>query len=53
LLAAGRTLGRAAGELHLSRRTTDRRLRSAWEKLGAWSTSEAIVEYFGLYERPR
>lgn len=44
-LAAGRTLGEAAAELNLSRRTADRRLASAREKLGASTTAEAIVEY--------
>jgi DNA-binding NarL/FixJ family response regulator len=43
LLAAGHTLGEAASALHLSRRTADRRLVSAREKLGAASTAEAIA----------
>jgi DNA-binding NarL/FixJ family response regulator len=43
LLAEGRTLGEAAKALHLSRRTADRRLVSAREKLGAASTAEAIA----------
>lgn len=48
-LADGRTLGRAAAELNLSRRTADRRLASARKKLGAATTAEAIVAHV----RPR
>jgi DNA-binding NarL/FixJ family response regulator len=44
-LADGRTLGAAAAALHLSRRTADRRLASAREKLGAATTAEAVVAY--------
>ncbi len=44
-LAQGRTLGEAAAELHLSRRTADRRLASAREKLGVATTAEAVVAY--------
>lgn len=44
-LAEGKTLRRAAAELHLSRRTADRRLASARRKLGATTTTEAIVTY--------
>ena len=44
-LAAGRTLGQAAAELNLSRRTADRRLASARTKLGAATTAEAIVAH--------
>ena len=44
-LAEGRTLGEAAAELHLSRRTADRRLASAREKLGVATTAEAVVAY--------
>jgi DNA-binding NarL/FixJ family response regulator len=44
-LADGKTLGAAAAELHLSRRTADRRLRSAKEKLGVATTAEAIVAH--------
>lgn len=47
-LARGRTLSQAAAEIPLSRRTADRRLRSAKEKLGAASTAEALVAYLGL-----
>jgi len=43
LLSEGSTLGEAAGRLHLSRRTADRRLVSARRKLGARSTAEALV----------
>jgi len=52
-LAQGGTLSRAASELHLSRRTADRRLRSAKEKLGAGSTAEALVAYLALDESSR
>ena len=48
-LADGRTLGQAAADLNLSRRTADRRLASARKKLGAASTAEAIVNH----ARPR
>lgn len=44
-LAEGKTLGKAAAELHLSRRTADRRLASAREKLGVATTAEAVVAY--------
>ena len=44
-LANGRTLGDAAAELHLSRRTADRRLASAREKLGVATTAEAVVAH--------
>lgn len=43
LLAAGRTLREAAGELHLSLRTADRRLARARASLGVDTTAEAIV----------
>jgi DNA-binding NarL/FixJ family response regulator len=43
LLATGITLGEAAEQLHLSRRTADRRLASARTKLGAHSTAETLV----------
>jgi DNA-binding CsgD family transcriptional regulator len=43
LLAQGRTLGEAALQANLSRRTADRRVASAREKLGVGSTSEALV----------
>ena len=42
-LLGGFSLGEAARALHLSRRTADRRLASARTKLGANSTSEAVV----------
>ena len=44
-LASGRTLGDAAADLHLSRRTADRRLASARRKLGVSTTAEAVVAY--------
>lgn len=44
-LLEGKTLGEAAAELHLSRRTADRRLAAAREKLGVATTAEAIVAY--------
>jgi DNA-binding CsgD family transcriptional regulator len=40
-----RRLGEAAAELHLSRRTADRRLASARDKLGVATTPEAVVAY--------
>jgi DNA-binding NarL/FixJ family response regulator len=45
LLAAGATLGAAASALHLSRRTADRRLASARQKLGVQTTTEAVVKF--------
>lgn len=45
LLAQGRRLGDAAADLHLSRRTVDRRLAAARRKLGVATTAEAIVNY--------
>jgi len=44
-LASGRTLGEAAVELHLSRRTADRRLAAARRKLGVATTAEAVVAH--------
>jgi DNA-binding CsgD family transcriptional regulator len=44
-LADGQTLGWAAADLNLSRRTADRRLASARKKLGAATTAEAIVSH--------
>jgi DNA-binding CsgD family transcriptional regulator len=41
-LLGGATLGQAARELHLSRRTADRRLAAARSALGAGSTAEAL-----------
>ena len=43
LLAGGMTLGQAANELGLSRRTADRRLAEARVVLGARRTTEAVV----------
>jgi DNA-binding NarL/FixJ family response regulator len=43
-IAGGASLGSAAGTLHLSRRTADRRIAAAREALGAASTAEAIVK---------
>jgi DNA-binding CsgD family transcriptional regulator len=43
LLADGQALGEAAETLHVSRRTADRRLAAAREKLGVHSTAEAVV----------
>jgi DNA-binding NarL/FixJ family response regulator len=43
-LAAGRSLGSAAQELHVSRRTADRRVAAARAELGAATTAEAIVK---------
>jgi DNA-binding NarL/FixJ family response regulator len=43
LLGAGISLGEAAAELHMSPRTADRRLASARRKVGATTTTEAIV----------
>jgi DNA-binding NarL/FixJ family response regulator len=45
LLADGHTLGQAAADLNLSRRTADRRLASARKKLHAATTAEAIVRH--------
>lgn len=44
-LAEGKTLAEAAAEFHLSRRTADRRLASARDKLGVSTTAEAVVAY--------
>ena len=43
LLLGGSTLGWTARQLHLSRRTADRRLAHARELLGARTTAEALV----------
>lgn len=48
-LAEGKTLGEAAAELHLSRRTADRRLASARRKLGVATTAEAVVAYVRMH----
>ena len=45
LLVEGKTLGDAANELHLSRRSADRRLASARAKLAVATTAEAVVAY--------
>ena len=45
LLASGRTLRGAAGELHIGPRTADRRLASARAKLGVATTIEAVAEF--------
>jgi DNA-binding NarL/FixJ family response regulator len=42
-LAAGRSLSWAAQQLHVSKRTADRRLAAARTSLGAANTAEAIV----------
>jgi DNA-binding CsgD family transcriptional regulator len=42
-LAVGRTLGAIAHELHLSRRTADRRLAEARAALGAERTTQAVA----------
>ena len=43
LLGAGRSLGRAAEELHLSRRSADRRLAAVRVRLTARTTAEAVA----------
>jgi hypothetical protein len=43
LLAAGMSLGRAAEELHLSRRSADRRLAALREWLGVRTSGEAVA----------
>jgi DNA-binding NarL/FixJ family response regulator len=45
LLSNGTTLGSAAAQLRLSRRTADRRLAEARRVLGAATTAEALVAY--------
>ena len=45
LLASGTTLGSAASQLHLSRRSADRRLASARDVLGVDSTSAALAAW--------
>jgi DNA-binding CsgD family transcriptional regulator len=44
LLADGRSVGQAARELGISRRTADRRLRAIRARLGVATTTEAVVE---------
>lgn len=43
LIRDGFSLGEAAGRLHLSRRTADRRLAAARQALGVETTAEAVV----------
>lgn len=43
LLARGATVGEAAAQLHLSLRTTNRRLATARRALGVRTTSEAVI----------
>jgi DNA-binding NarL/FixJ family response regulator len=43
LLAGGATVGEAARQLHVSRRTADRRLAAVRAKLGVATTAEAVV----------
>lgn len=43
LLAEGLTVGEAAGELYISRRTADRRLAAARKALGVRTTAEALM----------
>jgi DNA-binding NarL/FixJ family response regulator len=43
-IAEGASLGQAAADLHLSRRTADRRLAAARKALDAASTPEAVVK---------
>jgi DNA-binding CsgD family transcriptional regulator len=43
LLLAGHTLGQAAGLLHISRRTADRRLAGVRRSYGVTSTAEALL----------
>lgn len=43
LLREGLAVGEAAHELHISRRTADRRLAAARTKLGVATTAEAVV----------
>lgn len=43
LLGDGLAVGEAARELHISRRTADRRLAAARTKLGVGTTAEAVV----------
>ncbi len=45
LLAAGQSLGSAASQLHISRRTADRRVAQARDLLGVRTTVEAVVAY--------
>jgi DNA-binding NarL/FixJ family response regulator len=45
LLAAGVTLGAAAAQLHISRRTADRRLAAARAALAVATTAEAVIAF--------
>lgn len=47
LLRGGSSLGEAARQLHLSRRTADRRLAAARAKLGVATTAEALARRDG------
>jgi DNA-binding NarL/FixJ family response regulator len=49
-LAEGKTLGKAAAELHVSRRTADRRIALARDKLRATTTAEAVVAYVQAHQ---
>jgi DNA-binding NarL/FixJ family response regulator len=48
LLAGGASLGDAARQLHVSRRTADRRLAAARSALGAGTTAEALAAFARL-----
>jgi DNA-binding CsgD family transcriptional regulator len=52
LLLGGATLGQAARELHISRRTADRRLAAARTGLDARTTAEAVAAAARLGVRP-
>jgi len=43
LLGDGKTLGETAKQLHISRRTADRRLQQARDALGVGTTAEAVL----------
>lgn len=51
-LLSGRTLGQAAQQLHLSRRTADRRLADARDALGVSTTAAALLAAVRLGIRP-
>jgi DNA-binding NarL/FixJ family response regulator len=50
LIAQGASLGEAAKELHISRRTADRRLAAARAALGVRTTAEAVALLRGAVE---
>jgi hypothetical protein len=52
LLVEGMSLGEAAGSLHLSRRTADRRLAAARLALGVATTAEALVSFQQRWRSP-